>query len=95
MSSIKDGINKIFDNCYSKELSDCPKHTIFQRQKALNGIISYLKSQNVVRLRDSQELPEMLESSYVLEPYSLNPYSYDSAQQDMLKANFKAVEELE
>jgi len=30
------------------------------------------------------ELPEMLESSYGKEPYSLNSYSYNAAQQDMI-----------
>ena len=42
-------------------------------------------------LSDYQELPEMLESDYGILPYSLNPYSYDAAQQDMLKFNFKRV----
>lgn len=41
---IKEDINKIFDNCYTKGVG----HTIFQRQKALNEIISYLKKQDIV-----------------------------------------------
>ena len=36
-------LNEIFDGCYSKELSVCPKHTLFRRQKALNEILPMLK----------------------------------------------------
>ena len=43
--NIREGVTRIFDGCYSRELSACPKHSIFQRQKALNEILSYLKSQ--------------------------------------------------
>ena len=43
--NIREGVTRIFDGCYSRELSVCPKHSIFQRQKALNEILSYLKSQ--------------------------------------------------
>ncbi len=35
-------INKIFDNAYSR-VSVCPKHTIFQRQKALTEIVSLIR----------------------------------------------------
>lgn len=53
-------------------------------------IISYLKSQNVVRLRDYQQPPIRF-----LHPDDKPNTSYRKAQEDMIKANFKAVEDLE
>jgi len=92
MSDIKEGIAQILaENDGYGDYEVVAKYYLPQ----VDSIISYLKSQNVVRLKDNQELPEMLESKYGLEPYSLNPYSYDASQKDMLKAKFKAVEELE
>ncbi len=39
MMKLEEKLNEIFDNCYSEDLSVCPKHKIFQRQKALNLIL--------------------------------------------------------
>ncbi|KKK89886.1 hypothetical protein LCGC14_2728600 [marine sediment metagenome] len=36
---LEEKLNEIFDSCYSKDLSICPKHKIFQRQKAQNLIL--------------------------------------------------------
>jgi len=47
-----------------------------------------------VVIKVDRELPELLESEFCVEPYSLNPYSYDAAQRDMLKAGYVAVEPL-
>ena len=37
---IRKEMNEIFDGCYSKELSACPKHTVFLRQLAINKLIA-------------------------------------------------------
>ena len=50
------GVDKLMDECYSKELSAC-SHAIFQRQKFLNKLLPYLDSVGVVRNVDGQ-LPE-------------------------------------
>ena len=42
------GIDKLIDECYSKELSACPLHTIFQRQKFLNKLLPLLDKLGVV-----------------------------------------------
>ena len=36
----REKIDQIFDGCYSKDLSVCPNHTIFQRGKATNEILA-------------------------------------------------------
>ena len=36
-------IDLIFDGCYSKDLSACPNHTIFQRGKAVNEILPLIE----------------------------------------------------
>lgn len=104
---IEEDINKIFDNCYSKDLSVCPKHTIFQRQKALNEIISYLKRERIARVVD-RELPENryhpLGQFYDLvnndgfmgteEMDKPETDAYNEAQMDMVLAGYVTVEEL-
>jgi len=43
VKGVKKKIDEIFDGCYSKDLSACPKHTIFQRGKARNELVAYLE----------------------------------------------------
>lgn len=45
-SMVKTEIRKIFDQCYSKDLSVCPKHTIFQREKASGLIVKLILSRS-------------------------------------------------
>jgi len=56
----------------------------------VNIILKYLKSQNVVRLRDNQQAPFRF-----LHPNDKPNTSYAKAKEDMIKAKFRAVEELE
>lgn len=35
---IREGLTLLMSECYSKELSVCPEHTIFQPQKFLNKL---------------------------------------------------------
>ena len=39
---LREKIDKIFNGCYSKDLSACPDHTIFQRGKACNELVGLL-----------------------------------------------------
>ena len=43
VKGVKKKIDEIFDGCYSKDLSTCPKHTIFQRGKACDELVAYLE----------------------------------------------------
>jgi len=56
-AEIREGLTLLMSECYSKELSVCPKHTIFQPQKFLNKLFPYLHSQGVV-IKAGRELPE-------------------------------------
>ena len=57
-----------------------------QAQLLADKILSH---PNIAIIDPDAELPEMLESDYGISPYSLNPYSYDAAQQDILKAGWR------
>ena len=58
MMKLEEKLNEIFDNCYSKDLSTCPKHTIFQRQKALNLI---LELEPLIRQDERERIAKALE----------------------------------
>ena len=45
---IREGLTLLISECYSKELSACELHPIFQPQKFLNKLFPYLHSQGVV-----------------------------------------------
>ena len=44
---IQKGIDNILHNCYSKDLSACSLHKIFQPVKGRNELLKYLHSQGV------------------------------------------------
>jgi hypothetical protein len=43
----REKLTAIMSDCYSQEGSACPIHPIFQPQKAINEIISYLESAGI------------------------------------------------
>ena len=94
MSNLREGIKLVLKQIprdihkYMDNPNDAPSYDDY-----INQILSLLKGQNVVRLKDNQELPE---DDY---PYKMDTFwryrAFDDGQESMLKANFKAVEELE
>ncbi len=51
-------IDKIFDDCYSRDLSACPLHTIFQRGKAINKLLPLFKQLLGGSLMDNKNAPK-------------------------------------
>ncbi len=45
---LREGLTLLISECYSRELSTCNLHDIFQPQKFLNKLFPYLHSQGVV-----------------------------------------------
>jgi len=74
---IREEIARLTSRCYSKKLSACPNHPIFQPQKFINLIFAEVKG---IRLEaDNQDLPENYHNKASL------IITYNAAQQDMLK----------
>ena len=58
----REKIDLIFDGCYSRDLSACPKHTIFQRGKAVNEILSLIEEAKHALLERIEELEAQIET---------------------------------
>lgn len=92
---IRNRLTAIMSECYSQELSACPIHPIFQPQKFLNKMFSYLDSVGVV-IKVDRELPKLIsltgeatiaeKSSYLL--------GVDDCKEQFVKAGYVAVEPL-
>ncbi len=53
MNNLVEKLNLLIDKCYSKELSACKLHTIFQRQKFVNEAIPIIAEEIKKELEDN------------------------------------------
>jgi len=56
--ALREAWTLIMSRCYSQELSACPKHTIFQPQKAINLLLKACKDKGLKFVPDNMKLPE-------------------------------------
>ena len=96
MDSIREGIEKRIEHLVGLMIKDpeLRAYPASEIESTIRGILQDLKSQNVVRLKDNQELPTV---SWTASPGSTPSAEFKVSQgyrEAYTKANFKAVEEL-